>query len=411
MMQGPQRKMTPLGKIVVVAIVAVSLYGAYRLLLPRGLSSYLRSASSETAPGPEAPDRGAGASPRAGRADVRIGIAYGTEKKPWLEWALGEFRKTPDGGRIDVELIPMGSLEGARAVLGGDNRIHVWSPASVLYKAIFVEEWRLKNGNDPIVREEALALTPMVFVMWAERHEAFVRKYGTVSFPTLSQALAEKSGWKGIAGKPEWGLFKFGHTHPNQSNSGLMTLVLAAYDYHGKQQGLELQDILDPGFQGWMDGVERAVSGLSNSTGTMMKDMVLKGPSAYDALFVYESVVIDFLKNAQGRWGDLTVAYPEKNMWNENPYYILDVPWSGQEHRKAAEAFLAFLMSEPIQQQALAHGFRPGNPAIPIKTAESPFTLFAGRGLRIDLPSVCEPPRAEVINNLLAAWQRGPGSR
>ena len=42
---------------------------------------------------------------------------------------------------------------------------------------------------------------------------------------------------RAIAGKPEWGLFKFGHTHPDQSNSGLLTLVLMAYEFAGKRRG------------------------------------------------------------------------------------------------------------------------------------------------------------------------------
>jgi ABC-type sulfate transport system substrate-binding protein len=157
--------------------------------------------------------------------------------------------------------------------------------------------------------------------------------------------------------------------------------------------------------------MERGASGLLNSTGNMMREMILKGPSSFDALLVYENVAIDYLKNAEGRWGQLRVAYPSKNMWNDNPYYILDVPWSSAAHREAAEAFLEFLMTEPIQKEALAHGFRPGNPSVPIKVAGSPFESLAPYGVRVDLGSICEAPKAEVINNLLASWQRNQGSR
>lgn len=321
-----------------------------------------------------------------------------------------EFAKTKEGKRIKINLIPMGSLEGAQAVAAGDKRIHVWSPASTLYKDVFVEDWKARNGKTPIVREESLALTPMVFVMWAERHAAFAAKYGDVSWKTVGKALAEPGGWQGIAGKPQWGFFKFGHTHPNQSNSGLMTLVLMAYEYHGKNRGLALADILDPAFQSFLNGIEHGISGLSNSTGTMMREMVLKGPSAYDGLFVYENVAIDYLKNAEGRWGELHVSYPQRNMWNDNPYYVLDVPWSSPEQKKAAGVFLDFLLSEPIQRQSLVHGFRPGNPAVPVRTPDSPFVLYQKFGLNADLGSVCEAPKAEVINNLLAGWERTHGS-
>lgn len=410
-------KLTFAGRLVVLLFIAGCIYGAYYLFFQRrsgGLGSGRKgkAAASETAT-PGTGEKSGGFLGLGGDApSAEIGIAYGTEKERWLEWAAAEFAKTEDGKRIKVNLIPMGSLEGAQAVLKGDTRIHVWSPASALYKDVFLEEWQVQHaGANPIAREDNLALSPMVFVMWAERHDAFVRKYGAVSFKTLGQALAETTGWQGIAGKPEWGLFKLGHTHPNQSNSGLMTLALMAYDYHGKSRGMTLQDMLDPGFQSWAQDFERAVSGLSNSTGNLMREMVLKGPSAYDAVVVYESVAIDYLKNAEGRWGELRIAYPQRNMWNENPYYVLDVPWSTKEQREAAGRFLDFLLTEPIQKQALVHGFRPGNPAVPVRFASSPFTVYQRFGLSVDLGEMCEPPKAEVINNLLQWWQRSLGSR
>jgi Bacterial extracellular solute-binding protein len=346
-----------------------------------------------------------------GGNQVEVGIAYGTEKERWLEWAVQQFAQTRDGKRIKINLIPMGSLEGAHALLNGDQRIQVWSPASALYKDIFVQEWQVKYNQNPILKEEPLALSPMVFVMWEERYQAFIQKYKTVSFATIGQALQEKGGWDTIAQKPEWGLFKFGHTHPNESNSGLMTIVLAAYSYQKKTKDLDLKDVVDVGFQNWLQTFERGVSGLSNSTGNMMKEMVLKGPSSYDALFVYESVAIDYLKNAEGRWGRLRVVYPEYNAWNDNPYYIIDATWSSNDQRKAAQTFLDFLLSDPIQKESLTHGFRPANPDVPIKFPDSPFVKYADYGIKVDLAKICEPPRAEVVNNLLESWQRSQGNR
>jgi hypothetical protein len=399
-------KLTFAGKLLVLLFVAGCLYGAWRLFLQRPVG--------EEGTPPSSSSQREGGSLFGSGADgppVTLGIAYGTEKERWLKWAAEEFARTSTGRRVKLDLIPLGSLEGAQAVLRGDERIHVWSPASSLYKETFLTEWQVQRGGEkPILREENLALSPMVFVMWAERHDAFVKKFGEVSFKTLSQALADSTGWQGIAGKPEWGLFKLGHTHPNESNSGLATLVLMAYDYSGKTRDLTLADILDPGFQSWAQGIERGVSGLAHSTGTMMREMVLKGPSAFDALVVYESVAIDYLKNAEGRWGELRVVYPARNLWNENPYYILDAAWSTQEQREAAGRFLDFLLTEPIQKQSLVHGFRPGNPAVPVRFPGSPFSAYQRFGLSVNLGTMCEPPKAEVLNNLLQWWQRSIGS-
>jgi len=395
--EGP--KLTFLGWLAILGFIGACGFGAYYFLQKKPL---LPGSGTQTAVTSAAPASGAG---------VEIGIAYGTEKKRWLDWAAEEFAKTKEGRNIRINLIPLGSVEGAQAVLAGDERIHAWNPASALYKDVFVQEWNFKHGKSPILREEALALTPMVFVVWAERYDAFLKKYQQLDFQTISDALRQPGGWDGIAGKPEWGLFKFSHAHPNQSSSGLMTLVLMGYEFSKKTQGLTLKDILNPDFQAWMLGIENAVSAKSNSTGNMMRDMVLRGPSTYDGLFVYENVVIDYLKNAEGRWGSLRVVYPRTNMWNDNPYYVLDAPWSSKEQRKAAETFLDFLLTEPIQREALKHGFRPGNPAVPVKFPESPFVALADTGLKIELGSVCEVPKAEVIVNLLEIWQRGRGTR
>nr|MBA3937667.1 substrate-binding domain-containing protein [Planctomycetota bacterium] len=344
-------------------------------------------------------------------AATAITIAYGTEKKPWLEWAVGEFAKTDAGRGVAVTLLPLGSQEGGQAILRNERPIHAWAPASSAALGTFAADWQIKYGGNPIGKTENMALTPMVYVWWNERYQAFVQKYQKVDLQTISQGLQEKSGWSAIAGKPEWGLFKFGHTHPGQSNSGLMALIIMACEFHGKTTGLSMADILDAKFQAWFAATEAGVSGLPSSTGTMMKEMVLKGPSAYDAVLVYEAVAIDFLKAAAGRWGELKIVYPQQNLWNDNPYYVLNAPWVSAAQRQAAEAFLAFLMAEPAQREALAHGFRPGNPNVPVLFPESPFLLFQRNGLRNDISAVLEMPKPEVVQNLLQSWQRSQAGR
>ena len=67
---------------------------------------------------------------------------------------------------------------GGRAVVDGPKP----SPVSGLvasqhaYRDAFEHEWRAKHENKPILKSENLALTPMVFVMWEDRHEAFIEE-------------------------------------------------------------------------------------------------------------------------------------------------------------------------------------------------------------------------------------------
>ena len=240
---------------------------------------------------------------------VVINIAYGTEKKKWLEAALKEFSETAKGKQIKVNLYGMGSVEGANAVLDGPTPtapphqpIHVWSPASSTYRDVLESEWRVKHPNsNPILTAQDLALTPMVFVMWKKRHDAFVKKFPKLNFHTVAEAMKEPGGWGGIAGQPEWGLFKFGHTDPNKSNSGLQALVLMAYEFSNKDRDLTVKDITRSEFQDWLRafevGVTRHGTSLTHSTGTLMEEMVLRGPSQYDCLILYENLAIDYMRS------------------------------------------------------------------------------------------------------------------
>ena len=237
--------------------------------------------------------------------EIELNLAYGTEKQKWLEEALREFQGLPAGKRIKVNLYGMGSIEGDRAVIDGPGAapIHVWSPASSAYRDAFERDWRTKHHNDPILKSENLALTPMVFVMWESRQQPFVKKYGKPSFRTVGEAMLEPKGWETIARQPDWGRFKFGHTDPHLSNSGLLTLVLMAYEHSKKEHNLSHDDIAQPEFQLWLRNFEKAVArpggSLTASTGTLMREMVLRGPSQYDCLLIYENLAIDYLEAAR----------------------------------------------------------------------------------------------------------------
>src|ERR1700758_1644367 len=155
-------RLTPLGRVFIFLFIVACVAGAYYLFVgKKSLQATKDAATSLLGGGPP----------------VEIGIAYGTEKQRWLEWAVSEFAKTSDGKHIKVNLIPMGSLEGAHAALSGDQRINVWSPASALYKDTFVQEWQVKYSQNPILKEEPIALSPMVFVIWDEGYQSFLRNY------------------------------------------------------------------------------------------------------------------------------------------------------------------------------------------------------------------------------------------
>jgi ABC-type Fe3+ transport system substrate-binding protein len=337
---------------------------------------------------------------------ISFGIACGTEKEEWFRWAIKEFARTPEAKGIRIELHPMGSSDGIRNFLDGNTRIHVWSPASGLHTDHFIQAWREKYGDTPVLRSEALTLTPMVFVTWQDRYDLLIGKYSAIDFTTIQQGLTERDGWNAIAHKPEWGRLLYTYANPGQYNSGLMTLVLMAYAYHRKDQGLRLEDVTDTAFQTWVNSINQASVTSADGSEAIMKRMVVTGPSLYEVVCTYESLAIRYLRNAESRWQPVHIDYPALNKWNDSPYIIVNAPWSTAGQKESAGKFLDFLLSEPAQKEALRLGFRPANPDVPMKFPESPFEMYARYGLKLEVPEDCETPKDKIIDALLDLWNK-----
>jgi serine/threonine protein kinase len=337
---------------------------------------------------------------------IHLGIASESSKQRWMEPLAQKFEATPEGKNIDIDLIFFTAMESTEAILKGDRRIDVWCPASDLLEEDLVSQWKNKYGISPILSKNELAYTPMVFVIWEDRYNNFITKYKTLNFKTLAAAISEKDGWGTIAKKPEWGLFGFGSTDPKYSNGGLMMLTLLAHEYYRKASALTIADIQNAEFQEYLKNFQAKTRILGNSTSESIQKMLVKGPASIDAAFLPENVAVDYLKDAEGRWGKFHFAYPEYNMWNENPYCILNTPWASENHKQAAKAFLNFLLNDSIQQKALDHGFRPVDTGVAFLVEGSPFLRYRDAGLKVDIGTTCEAPEKDVLHALQESWKK-----
>jgi hypothetical protein len=371
---------------------------------------YARSArkGAETAPpAAGAPTSGPPAGPR-----TKITVSYGTEKEAWMQAAVAGFRTAHP--EIEVELVGKGSLEAAQEILEGRLQPTLWSPADSLALNLLDADWHTKYGTPLFAKDGAAApqpllLTPLVFVAWQDRAGALIKAgKGTLGWKTIRTAVSSNRGWPAIGGKGEWGFVKLGHTDPTRSNSGLQALWSMTLEFFGHGKTVGVEDLLHPDYQGFIAAIEKGVTRFEPSTGTFMIDMVRFGPSKYDIAVVYESLAIAQIANAQGRWGDLHVYYPQLTVWSDHPAAVLQAPWVSEAQRAAAGQLLAHLRSKPLQQQALAFGFRPADPEVPIKTqdADNPFVRLASYGLRADVPPAAPTPDSAVVRNLMMLWSR-----
>jgi ABC-type molybdate transport system substrate-binding protein len=361
-----------------------------------------------------APAASASAEPSAKPAPssvTEITMLYSTEKKEWIENAATSFRK--DHPDIKLNLVGKGSLAAAQAIAEEKEKPTVWSPADTLVMNLAASDWKTKGKGDLFAASgddapQSLVITPLVFAAWEDRAEVLLKaSKGRITWKSLHKAITSNQGWPAIGGKPEWGFVKLGHTDPTQSNSGLQALYLMSLEFYGKPT-VDVGDLLKPDFQTFLKETEKGVSKFESSTGTFMTEMVRFGPSKYDVAVVYENLAISEIEHAQGRWGNLRVYYPGTTLWSDHPAAIVQADWVTDEQKKAARAWLAHLRSRPVQENALAFGFRPGDAAVPVKTADAqnPFTRLAQFGIQVDIPPVAKAPDGAVVRNLMTMWSR-----
>jgi Ca-activated chloride channel family protein len=344
--------------------------------------------------------------PQATKPPVAISILYGSEKKQWLEEQLSLFNAsathTSDGRAITATGKPMGSGEAMGRIVDGTERPTVYSPASSAYVTLLDDAWR-RHGNDrPITRTgEPLVLSPIVIAMWQPMAELLGWPHQSIGWSDILRVSRDPRGWAAI-GRPEWGAMKLGHTHPELSSSGLLSMLAIAYAGAGTTRNLTAADIAKA--EPFMAQVEDAVVHYGTSTGFFADKMVERGPSYLSAAVMYENLVIESRSSTKGTGAmPLVAIYPvEGTFWSDHPFSILDAPWVGPAEREAAGKLLAFLKAQRAQTRALELGFRPADAALAIQAP-----VDAAHGVDAKQPqTLLEMPGAATLDALVAAWKR-----
>jgi Ca-activated chloride channel family protein len=341
-------------------------------------------------------------SARGATGDVELDIIFSSEKKDWASEAIAQFATsgavTDDGHPIHVKATFMGSVEPIEGIVAGTQKPHVFSPASSLVLPLLEDAWTGATGATakPIVRSaDPLVLSPVVVAMWEPMARALGwpgRKIGWHDIAALARA---PEGWRG-KGHPEWGDFRFGHTHPGYSNSGLIAVLAEVYAGIGKTRDLTAADVTDPHAKRFLHDIESSVVHYGRSTGFFYDALARHGPAYLSAAVLYENLIVS------SRQGDesgnlpfpLVCIYPrEGTEWADHPYAVLDAPWVGAQERDAAAKLKAFLLSRPVQERAMTRfGFRPALTDIalgpPIDVAhgadpKEPQTLLAAPNVRV----------------------------
>jgi Ca-activated chloride channel family protein len=343
--------------------------------------------------------------PAAAPDAVHVSIAYGSEKKSWLEEQAAAFARsgprTKAGRAIVLEPRAFGSGEAAQGILSGDLKPVVYSPASGAYVTLLNQDWLSVAGHTAAICPpgEPVVLSPVVIALWKPMAEALGWPKKELGWSDLLKVNANKAGW-GAYGHPEWGAFKLGHTHPAFSNSGLLAVLAEAYAGAKKTRGLTAKD-LTPETRKFIASVESTIVHYGKSTGFFASKMLQRGPAYVSAAVLYENLIVESYASQPPT--PLVAIYPvEGTFWSDHPWSVLDAPWVSAEQREAAGAFLAFLKSRPAQERAVQLGFRPAEPSVPVTAP-----IDAAHGADPKQPqTLLEVPDGATLKALLEAWNQ-----
>src|SRR5258706_4510102 len=200
-----------------------------------------RPASSVAAP--------ASAGAKAGKGQpLTLVLAYGSEKKAWIEELARKFEgagsSVASGRAIRIDARAMGSGEAVQSILSGELKPHVFSPASGAYISLLNRSWLTAEGHTTPISPagDPVVLSPLVIATWKPMAEALGWPKKALGWKDLIKVNSEPKGW-GAHGHPEWGPFKLGHTHPEFSNSGLLSVLAEAYAGAKKTRDLTLAEL------------------------------------------------------------------------------------------------------------------------------------------------------------------------
>jgi Ca-activated chloride channel family protein len=335
---------------------------------------------------------------------VNLTFTYGSEKEEWIKNVTEAFNredhKTASGKFVHVDAIPMGSGDLIDELMTGSRQVDIASPASAAFIKLGNVQSRVKTGKDLIGSTENLVISPVIIAMWKPMAEALGWPGKALGWNDILALARDSRGWA-AHGHPEWGPFRFGHTNPESSNSGLISIFAEAYAATGKKAGLTLQDVNNSKTAQFIAGIESSVVHYGSSTGFFGKKMFANGPQYLSAAVLYENMAIESYSPSYSLPFPIVAIYPkEGTFWSDHPVGIVNREWVTPEKQQAAKVYIDYLLAKPQQEKAIPYGFRPGSTEVPLS---APIDSAHGVDPR-EPKTTLEVPSPDVMDAILKVW-------
>lgn len=278
------------------------------------------------------------------------------------------------------------------------------------------------NPHDPT------ELDNMLPGFWADWYASSLRALPPLPIPTKVPLPADPL----LDQVRTWGRVRLGRPNPITSTIGFDALYLMSYDYlvpptqrtavatdpkgaaAAFQQALAQQSAP---LRDWLRRCDAGVKDLRDSGAETVHEFFSLGAARYDAVVAYEHVALPILEQVRRNSGEMAlirIVYPEPTLWADHPV-VLRQGESGltPAERVAAEKWIAFLRSDPLQALAVELGYRPSRPDASVHDYSSNNNLFlrlSSMGVRVHVPVSQAPPiEGASVAELIRTWAEATG--
>ena len=217
---------------------------------------------------------------------------------------------------------------------------------------------------------ESVTDIPVGVAMWRRMAQALGWDDNTaISFAQLAEIALADDGWASldnaeIAGVSSYGKLKYAHGHPDESNSGRLSVVanMLALSDATSDDGLSLNDVEQAVNDSDVIALEQAVVHLGKIDTAILQRMLEHGPTYIHAVANYESNVINWNLDyavEMSQWTDdwVFVYLADGTFWINHPLCVLDqADWVSEEQKEAAMQFTQWATRKDNLQELLQYG-------------------------------------------------------
>jgi Ca-activated chloride channel family protein len=302
---------------------------------------------------------------------VLVSIASSNTKQNWLDQVVAQFNvagfTTAAGDAVIAQVEHVTSGGSMNAIMDGTLMPVAWSPGDPSWVAQMNETWRQRH-NEPINSQTCpqTIFAPLGFAMWRPMAEALGWPDTPIGWDTIVELAADPEGWSSY-GRPEWGQFRFGHTHPGYANSGLLSMTAFVHGIVGSEGQLTGAQVYEA--EEAMRALEGNTSKYGRQAPAVLELMAREGPSYLHAAAVPEADTVRFnVERSNELAFPLAFIFPAGGtIWADHPYCILDnADWVTDEQAEAAAIFRDYLLDKEQQELAVDNYLRPLDDAIPL---------------------------------------------